>query len=574
MRVVFRWAALCAAVTVLFAASVPANAQTPRPENERRPLGGLFSQPDRNIGSLVPMEGAIDEDEYVIGPGDIFAVTIGGPEPTVVSLPVSADGRLLIPGIGSVEVAGKVLREARADVISMMRPSFLRVQLDVALAQPRQFYVHVSGAVTVPGRYLATPVARVSSVLEFAYADTTQFPVGNADFRPSFRDITLKRQDGSERSLDMQRYFSTGDREHNPYLQDGDVISVGVYDPKRESVYIDGAVPYPGSYAYRDGDTAMDLIAIATGENSRLSGVREVRLTRRADGELNVQTVRVGDGERLDIALHPLDHVHVVADETLRGSAEIGGWVRFPGTYPIEPGVTTLDELVEMGGGLRAGALLGGIYLQRRSLPAPELDMRDAGRFDFSPQRGQIVRMDSLTILRNMRLTDLDFLSRAYFAQELRLQNRVSIDPRQLQAGSGDSIVLEDGDRLVVPRDERTVYVFGQVHSPGYVAVREGADVEYYITAAGGRSPLSSGTYVIEAGTGRQISARGAVISSGDMIFVDRYSDIADSAELQRLIFEEDRSRRENRFRTTQTIASVVSAAATIVTTYLLVRDR
>lgn len=519
------------------------------------------------------MEGAIDENEYVIGPGDIFAVTIGGPEPTVVSLPVSADGRLLIPGVGGVVVAGKVLREAREDVIQLMRPSFQRVQLDVALAQPRQFYVHVSGAVTVPGRFLATPVARVSSVLEFAYADTTQFPVGNADYRPSFRDVTLKRQDGSERSLDMQRYFSTGDREHNPYLQDGDVISVGVYDPKRESVYIDGAVPYPGSYAYRDGDTAMDLIAIATGENPRLRGVREVRLTSRADGELNVRTVRVSDGERPDIALHPLDHVHVVADETLRGSAEIGGWVHFPGTYPIEPGVTTLDELVELGGGLRTGALLSGIHLQRRSLPAPELDMRGAGRFDFSPRRGQLVRMDSLAILRNMRLTDLDFVSRAYFAQELRLQNRVSIDPKQLRPGTGETVVLEDGDRLVVPRDERTVYVFGQVNLPGFVAIRDGADAEYYIEAAGGRSSLSSGTYVIEAGTGRQLTPGQSSISSGDMIFVDRYSDIADSAELQRLILETQRSRADARIRTTQTVLQVLGTAATLVTTYLVVRN-
>ncbi|MFW5973024.1 MAG: SLBB domain-containing protein [Bacteroidota bacterium] len=559
----------------------PANAQDGRSDRDRSSRAGFLQQDRLPSTAVAPMEGAVDEDEYLIGPGDVFAVTIGGAEPTVATLPVSADGRLIVPGVGGSVVAGSVLRQARADVLGAMRPMFRNVQLDVALAQPRQFYVHVSGAVPTPGRYLATPVARVSTVLEAAFADTSQSAVSNFAYRPSFRNVTLRRTDGTRRSLDLQRYLSTGDTRHNPYLQDGDVIGIGVYDPLRESVFVDGAVPFPGAYAFREGDTVLDLISIASGDNPGLSQVREVRITSRTDGVASTRSIRVSQDERPEVPLSPLDHLFVVADDALRGSATVDGWVRFPGTYPIDPGRTTLDELVEMAGGLREGVLLRGLHIERRSLPAPELHSRQINRFEFAPaERRHVMRADSMAILRNMRLSNLDFLSRAYFAQEMRLQNRVSVDPAQLEDGTASPVVLQDGDRLVVPRDEQTVYVFGQVNMPGFVTLRPGADIEDYIRAAGGRGQLADGTYVIEAGTGRHLSAREAPISSGDMIFVDRGDDIADTAELQRLIMENnrfaletERARRDARLRTTQTILSVLGTAATIVTTYWVVKN-
>jgi polysaccharide biosynthesis/export protein len=582
----------CVYVCLSLLVAMPAFGQIGRPDSDPRTGRTGTSQADRAAIAVtsVPLEGVLDETAYIVGPGDVFVVSIGGPEPIVTSIPVSADGRLLLPAVGGVRVAELNLAEARMRIIDTLRPSFMRVRLDVALVQPRQFYVHVSGAVPVPGRYLATPVARLSTVLEMAFADTSRAPVANLDYRPSFRDITLRRAGSPPRSVDLQRYLSTGDTQHNPYLNDGDVIAIGVYDPTRESVFVDGAVPFPGAYAYREGDTVADLVALASGENVTMRGVQEIRITRRAGGVADARVLRVGDGESMNVALSPLDHVFVRADDALRGSATVDGWVRYPGTYPVEPGITTLGELVAMAGGLREGALQRGVHVERRILPEPQFRRSRTNRFDSLPELDPAAaRADTVAILRNLRLSELGFMSRAYLSQELRLQNRVSIEPSQLSAGGANPVYVQDGDRLVVPRDEGTVYVFGQVNRPGYVSFREGESASHYLERAGGMSPIASGVYVIEAGSGRHVPIRDAgTVGTGDMIFVDRRTDIADTADMRRLVMDENRMlmeenrmlleerrmRSESRFRTTQTVLQVVGTAAGVVTTYLVLRAR
>ena len=67
---------------------------------------------------------------------------------------VTADGVLLLPEIGSFRIAGLTLAEARARIETALRQTYRNVPTEVALAQPRQFYVHVSGEVERPGRHV------------------------------------------------------------------------------------------------------------------------------------------------------------------------------------------------------------------------------------------------------------------------------------------------------------------------------------------------------------------------------------------------------------------------------------
>jgi len=165
----------------------------------------------------------------------------------------------------------------------------------------------------------------------------------------------------------------------------------------------------------------------------------------------------------------------------------------------------------------------------------------------------------------------MDYLSRAYFAQSTRLQNRVSIDLEKVLTGEADPVVLRDGDHLVVPRDDRTVYVFGQVVRPGFIRVREGNPVSYYIEQAGGRGvgAAKQAPYVIEPGTRNVIRSDTHIAQSGDLIFVDRLSGVADDAQLQRLVLEQERARSDARIRTAnvvlQTVATAASVAALVI---------
>lgn len=157
------------------------------------------------LGMAVAMEGAVDAEAYLVGPGDGFMISIGGPQPLAVAIPVTADGRLILPDGEVIEADGRRLRDVRDDALAALRRTYRSVRVDVSLAQPRQFYVHVSGAVPMPGRYLALPVARVSDLLQLAFADTVNAPVSNPTYRPSLRNIDLTRRDGSTTSIDLAR---------------------------------------------------------------------------------------------------------------------------------------------------------------------------------------------------------------------------------------------------------------------------------------------------------------------------------------------------------------------------------
>ena len=59
---------------------------------------------------------------------------------------------------------------------------------------------------------------------------------------------------------------------------------------------------------------------------------------------------------------------------------------------------------------------------------------------------------------------------------------------------------------------------------------------------------------------------------SGDVIFVDRIVDVANSAEMQRLVIESARVRSDARIRTMQTILQSVGTLASVVALVISIR--
>jgi protein involved in polysaccharide export with SLBB domain len=530
------------------------------------------------------MEGAVDPDSYVVGPGDLFKVTIGGPEPLSVSIPVTADGVLVLPEAGDIEAAGRTLTQVRDESLAILETRYRNVFLSVTLVQPRQFYVHVTGAVPVPGRYRAAPVARVSSVLEIALKDTSQAAPTNPELLPSLRNVVLTRRSGERLSLDLRRYLVTGDTSENPYLQDGDVISVPAYDPDFESVFVDGSVSFPGAYDIRDGDDILDVLTLTAGETG-LKNLRQVRLTRNdstfAPRHTLVDVQAVLQGTVPPPALQPLDHIFVIPRQREGGSVSVQGYVEYPGTYPIVAGRTTLRNVIEdQAGGLRPEALARGAYLERATVSSSFGGSKRSRATSLLAQAyagSYTLPADSTPILRQMRLSELDLASRAFFARELRLQNRIPLNLAATMNGMAEPVYLQDGDQIFVPRDDRSVLVFGHVNRPGYIPYRPDRPAEQYVTAAGGRGPFASSSYLVKAGTNQFLPLGEGSVESGDLIFVDR-EDATDSAELQRLSLEErrlqteeNRSRSDIRIRRAQTVLQFVATVASVVTTYLII---
>ena len=237
-----------------------------------------------------------------------------------------------------------------------------------------------------------------------------------------------------------------------------------------------------------------------------------------------------------DVAVAPGDHLNV-PPRTL-AEASIQGLVRYPGSYPIEEGVTTLRELVALAGGLEPDADVRAAFLERRK---------------------------SLGFKEDGRVSDLDFFDRTYLRASTSA-NRLVVDVAAALQQGGEEIVLYDEDRVVFPRDEGTVFVTGNVPQPGYVRYAEGQPASYYIERAGGQGPMSSGVYVFEEGTGQMRRGKNTAVRAGDTIFVNRES-VAENPEVAALLITEESSRRQARILTVQTAITSITAALSIIAT-------
>lgn len=538
----------------------------PNRTNTYQQLQQKFAIATNTISGLIALEGALDPDTYIVGPGDQFSLSIGGPTPVQSVLPVSAEGNLLLFDAGSVAAAGKTLTEVREETLAILLKQYEHVAIDVSLLQPRRFYVHLAGSIPEPGRYLMLPLARLDDAVQQAFASqatarpdptaggevrivgsaTSEAPQTQNGFNPSLRNVHVTHHDGSTEMFDLFAYYINGDLTQNPYLRDGDVIRLTAYNETRSAILVTGDVSSPGRIEHKSGDTVLDALRLTTREQD-IERLTTVRLTRRAQGTTAIpQDLSIPDllnGTHPPVLLMPGDHLNVKTEEYAQAS--VYGFVNFPGTFPIENAKTTLKELVSLAGGLKPEASVRSAYIERRQSQARK---------------------------PNSETSDLDFFERTYFQRSLS-KNNISINIESALEPDAEELLLYSGDVIVFPRDEQTIHVVGNALKPGYIPYTPGQTAAYYIELAGGEAPMTTGTYVFEAGSGKVYADKGAVLRPGDTIFINRES-IANTPDLQALLITDEVSKRQTRIARTQTIITGITALVSVVNTFLLIRDR
>src|ERR1035437_10019148 len=174
----------------------------------------------------------------------------------------------------------------------------------------------------------------------------------------SFRNIKLKRFDGKEIILDLEKFRLNGDFVNNPYLKNDDILIFPPADLERNFFSVFGAVNNPGKFHFVDGDKLKDAIEFAGGINKAYENVTSADINRLSyDGrEQKVVSVDINS----DYTLQRGDRIVIVADETMKKdfSIMIFGEVNSPGVIPITKDQTTLYEVISKAGGLTKEASL------------------------------------------------------------------------------------------------------------------------------------------------------------------------------------------------------------------------
>lgn len=338
--------------------------------------------------------------------------------------------------------------------------------------------VEVKGAVFRAGMYqLGDKVNSVRSLIESADGVTEEALTTRAVLRRMKANRTQEVL-----SLDLGAILN-GTQADVP-LQNEDVLFVPTLTEHQNlrTLTIEGEVIFPGMYEYADGMTVEDLI-LQSGGLTDAASTAKVDVSRRIrDVDANEGTMELSKNFSFTISedfrlntdspfyLEPYDVVEVRRSPvfTEAETVNIEGEVTFQGPYTLSTKAQHLSDLVKAAGGVLPGAYVRGARLERQMSDA-EIARRDA-----------VIRMAKQTASGKDSL-DLDKLS-----LETTYTVGIHLDEALANPGSVADIELQAGDRLVVPRYNRTVKISGDVLAPNTVGFTDGKKYKYYVEQAGG----------------------------------------------------------------------------------------
>jgi protein involved in polysaccharide export with SLBB domain len=419
-------------------------------------------------------------DEYTIAPGDELLVTLWGSVDADLRLVVDKAGRITIPRVGPVVVAGVKQRDLAGTIERRVAQVFRNFQVTATVGQLRGLRVFVTGFVQQPGTYSVSSLSTVLSALMKA---------GGPSAAGSFRQIELRRSGQLVATMDLYDLLLKGDRAADRVLQAGDVVHVGPVGPQAAVI---GSVNKPAVVELKPGETVNDTLRMAGGF-SAVADRGRVLMERLADRNTNraneLQLPR--DGQT---ALTQGDVIHaysatsaVLSTQLQNKLVRIEGEVRRPGDYLL-PANGTLQDALQAAGGLTPSAYLFGADFSRESVRQVQQDNYDRALRDLETDFTRNSATQKTGTAEQASAITASAAANARLIERLkavkptgRIVLALKSDARELP-----QLMVENGDRLYIPATPNTVGVFGSVYNGGSYLMRPGSSVDDVLRLAGG----------------------------------------------------------------------------------------
>lgn len=266
-------------------------------------------------------------------------------------------------------------------------------------------------------------------------------------------------------------------------LRKNDVLYIpSIHDLKdRGNIHIFGEVGNPGEYPYADNMTLEDLIITAGGLKEAASIVRVDIARRVKDTQSQQMTDTIGqnfsfglkDGFVIDgkpgFVLQPYDQVFVRRSPNYHEQQHVtvNGEVLYHGIYTLTDKNERISKLIAKAGGVTNYAYVRGAKLTRIANEEERKRMQDVIKMMRKELGAGAI--DSLGLKVDSTFTvGIDL--------EAALEN----------PGSDVDIVLREGDVIFIPEYVNTVKISGAVMMENTVSFKEGEDIRYYLSQAGG----------------------------------------------------------------------------------------
>lgn len=118
--------------------------------------------------------------DYLLVPGDELQLSISGSVDADLRLVVDRSGRIVVPRVGPVMVAGVRYADVPDVIRQRVARQFKNFDVTVSLAQLRGIRVYVTGFATNPGLYSLNSLSTISAALSKAGGRRRQAPTGTS----------------------------------------------------------------------------------------------------------------------------------------------------------------------------------------------------------------------------------------------------------------------------------------------------------------------------------------------------------------------------------------------------------
>jgi protein involved in polysaccharide export with SLBB domain len=281
---------------------------------------------------------------YKLGPGDELKMIVWSElgDETVYDVQVNPEGQIYVPVIGVMGVSGLTVGEFEQMALGQMAKKFEHFKGQVTLTKIRTIQIYVVGEVEKPG---ALTISGLST------AFTALYQAGGPTQRGSMRKIKVLGSAGKSTSLDLYRYFLSGDRSQDVSLDNGDTIFVPAIET---SVKVKGLVTRPAIYEIKEGDSLAEVLAMAGNALPKAYSARVKVLRWTGNQRRRAYDLSLGSLSELK-AFTVVNGDEIIVEqaiETVGNTVEIEGAVKKPGEYSVNNGFRVAD-LIKKAGGLK-----------------------------------------------------------------------------------------------------------------------------------------------------------------------------------------------------------------------------
>ena len=298
---------------------------------------------------------------YVVGPGDQINILLWGRVSARHTLTVDRDGKITIPDIGPVQVAGMTFDQMSRLLIGKAS-QITGTNIDISMGSTRTIPIFVLGDVVRPGAHTIGALGTITDALLLA---------GGPSVIGSMRRIELRRGDKIAMHFDLYDLFLKGDKSRDAVLQAGDVVFVPVTGPLAG---ITGNVKRPAIYELKDKFDLAHVIDLAGGVipsayTQQMQVERIVKNEKQIVIDINDKTLELVK----NFVLQDADLVKIFPIMDYDDNAVyLQGNVKRPGRYAYQPGMK-IREIVGTPDDLLAETYFNYALIKRENPPGKEV---------------------------------------------------------------------------------------------------------------------------------------------------------------------------------------------------------